>query len=449
MNHFFIKANKKDHLIKCLTADIRSNVIHHLFLITCFFNPESGTEIIKSLSRWNIKEISLYFDKEQAIRIGIPTLKEWQKNIQEEICKKSILHIYIFNPDSPSLFHPKLYSLIRLNPNGEVISGNLVVTSANLTHFGLICEHGNTESIFRISSLEAIKQFYQELKSLKYITLEELKENNSFADFEKFNQPKELQKSNNFTKIVNPELNNSFYFKYELLCCGKFLYKWTDNLNSCLSVRYRLTPKAKEKSFSLQKEFAKLGFTIEQATISKNYFDLTDEEKNHILDSDPNKQIDNLTKNYGIQTFLGYWIPKQFAGVLEERMNQYDTFANNLFKKLEQQLEDIAKTVQTDYENLLEKELILPIKNNIQKNLSKKIKSLQENPIKLKRIWSKYYLFELPYNSIENHEQIEILYDVLIETCNNLRNKKISVKAVLDAHKEKNLSYIINLINLA
>ncbi|MGL4503211.1 MAG: hypothetical protein ACRCU2_29385 [Planktothrix sp.] len=443
MNRFFIDTNKKDHLINCLTRGINSRMRLHLFLITCYFDPEAATEIIKSLSYLNIKKITLYLDKKQAIQRTITDLKIWQKTAQE-ICKKCVLEIYIVNQGA--LFHSKLYSLIRLNQKGELISGNLVITSANLTKPGWIDEHKykNIESIFGISNLETIKQFYQELNSLKYVTLEELTEKKTFAGLEKFNKAKETSTVNNATEIIKPKLNSSLHFKYELLCCGKFLYKWNENLNSCLSIRYNLTLKAKAKS--LQKEFSERGFNIEKATISKNYFDLTDEEKKHILDSNQNKQIDNLTKNYGIQTFLGYWIPKQFTSVLEERSNQYDTFADNLFKKLEEQLEGVCKNAQKDYLYLLEEELILPTnKGNFENDLTEKIENLRESTTKLQRIWNKYYLFDLPYNYIEDAEKIENLYDVLMETCKILKNKKISVRAVLNADIEEDLSHIIDL----
>ena len=81
------------------------------------------------------------------------------------------------------------------------------------------------------------------------------------------------------------------------------MYKYTTNLNDYLAIKYNLSRKSKDIQ---QQDFEELGiptgFETETSTISKKYFDFD------INTYRPDGYRD-LRKNYGIECYLGHWIP--------------------------------------------------------------------------------------------------------------------------------------------
>lgn len=445
MNDFFLdKKEKKKYLVNCLTNETDPQVKYSLFLVTCYFNAKSATSIIEPLiKRVKISSISLLIDKHEAIK-NLEILVDLQKKNQ------SIFYDFrVWIVDGKTLFHPKLYSLICFSQNGEVTSGNLVFTSANLTNQGLIKNYGNVEFISATSNINTLVQFYDKLTSLTLMGLKQLerqaKNYQKTVDYDIFRDFYSA-KDKNIEESQEQDLESvyeDYFFKYRLLCCGFFLSKWTDDLNESLLLRYELSTDVKNKD--AEDELKAKGFEVKKsASISKQYFDLKDEKENDILEANETKNRMSHYYRYGVSTFLGYWIPQQFSIGLVERIKKYDRFAESLKKILINQLENACKVALEDYEYLCENRLIEKKNKDIKELLRQKVDRLLENEIKLKRIWGKYYVFEMPYN-FQDYRQVNTLYDILLDTCNKTDKKNKSIHAVLKADKNKTLSPILEI----
>ena len=187
---------------------------------------------------------------------------------------------------------------------------------------------------------------------------------------------------------MNFKMQTTSTLKYALLQEGSFIHKWLDNLGQYLSTKYHLNEKGKGKVGD--ETFRRAGFNIETATISKRYFKF-DYEPPHLEDTE------NLTKNYGIETYLGHWIPNAALETLFEQ-TALDEFKNNLKNEFELQIENIRANISQDLDYLRSEDIIQVTDSNPIDLFEKKMADLFENDLKLKRIFSKYEIFKLPYD---------------------------------------------------
>lgn len=74
-------------------------------------------------------------------------------------------------------------------------------------------------------------------------------------------------------------------------------------------------------------------------------------------------------------------------------------------------------------------------------NFNKKVEKLKTNPLKLKRIFSKYDIFELPYE-ITDKENIEELFAKMLEVVESKSRKNSSCRAFIISYKKLNLEPI-------
>ena len=253
-----------------------------------------------------------------------------------------------------------------------------------------------------------MQQFDQQLKELKILSINQIEE---FENTDEFN------------------------FKYALLQEGRFIHKWTDNLRQSLSVRYKLNENGRQCIGD--DTFRNIGFNIDAATISKSYFDFEQPNLEH---------TENLAKNYGVETCLGYWIPKQALETLLFEKNGFEYFKETLKNQLNQRIEDIKEKINKDLKHLMDNNLIDKPNLNPAESFESKMRELLKNELKLKRIFSKYEIFSLPYD-IGQKKEIENLFDEILDLIKSRSRKNITMKAFLELIEMKNLMKKVSMDN--
>lgn len=389
MNQFNIKNCKKSNLIELLSTNIDKRRKYYVFLTTCYFSPDSAKAVITDLSKiLKIAEIYIYIDRKTAIAIGKEKLKKFINSYNNDF------NVELYAVDSHNLFHSKAYAAISYDGD-QINCGSLVIGSANLTGNGITSRNGNIESLLETQETDHLINFTRQLDLLNTLSIDDI---DDFNDADKLN------------------------FKYALLQEGFFIHKWSDNLAQYLSVRYYLNDSGKERISD--SAFSRAGFSIETATISKRYFNF-DYNPPHL------DKAKTLTKQYGIETYLGYWIPYKAAESLIDQ-TEFDKFRKNLEQQLTKQLSHIKENIQEDLDFLCSEKVIDKPESNIPESFEDKTKKLLGNDFKLKRIFSKYEAFQLPYD-ISQKDEIEELFNEMLDLIESRKKKNTSMKAFLRA----------------
>ena len=167
------------------------------------------------------------------------------------------------------------------------------------------------------------------------------------------------------------------------------------------------------------------GFNIETATVSKRYFRF-DYVPEHL------DNTENLLRNYGIETYLGHWLPHSVSESMFDA-NALDIFKERLFSEIDKQGNEIERNIQKDYEYLLQEGLIEEPEINPVDSFKSKLDSLTNNKLKLKRIYSKYELFYLPFD-IQQKDDILYLFDEMIDVAESRKRKNRTMKAFLESY---------------
>jgi hypothetical protein len=301
------------------------------------------------------------------------------------------------------LFHSKAYALIAFDDN-VIVSGGLVVGSGNLTGNGVTSQSGNIESFLASNDIDDIQEFWDRTQYLNCV---------SFSEW----TPRD-ENLNEF--IVNS---------------GVFLHLWTDNdySNQKLLLKYDLTEDYKQKIKEDQSTLNKLNFDINANTISKRYFILPDSDVS----------TEGWKRNYLIETYLGYWIPKT---VLKQLTNKTDDEGLNSFKEkvcqsLNEQYEDVRSTIESDYNTLVQENIIKKIVDNSGKernpaaDIFEKINDFCKNENAIARLYYKYDEFDFPYDehNDEYEEKIEEMIDCMNDTVGSYKNSRKVFVAYRDA----------------
>lgn len=388
-NRLHIKSRKTQCLTKMLSK-IDKRRYHTLHLCSCYFSEDAARRLIGKVQEFaHLSAVNIYIDRKTAIEYGGDHLQEFCDSF-------NTLEVRINAVESTGLFHSKTYALIAFDEDGNVISGSIVLGSANLTGAGLISRGGNFECLIDSQDIELLEEHLSQLKKMTVLPPQELN---------KFSRKQE------------------FSFKYALLQSGMFLHKWNENLEKELSIRYRLSESGKYRITDQSLEI--VGFNIETATVSKRYFRF-DYNPKHL------DETKNLTRNFGIETYLGYWLPYT---VLESMFDvgELDIFKEHLFLEIGKQRSEIEKKIQQDFDYLLQENLIEKIEINPVDSFNKKVENLTNNDLKLKRIYSKYELFYLPYDIQQKDEILEV-FDEMIGFIESRKQKNRAMKAFLESY---------------
>lgn len=388
-NYLHIKSMKKQCLAEML-GHIDKRRYHTLHLCSCYFDHDAARKLITEVQEFaRISDVRIFIDRRAAIEYGGDYLQEICDSFQD-------VEVSINAVESNNLFHSKVYALVALDDHGSVVSGSIVLGSANLTGAGLIRQGGNYECLIDSQDAEILEEHLSQLNKLKVLSPQQL---NRFSRKEEFS------------------------FKYALLQSGLFVHKWNDNLEQYLSIRYRLSENGKSRITDQSLEVA--GFNIETATVSKRYFRF-DYVPEHL------DNTENLLRNYGIETYLGHWLPYSVSESMFDA-NALDIFKERLFSEINKQGNGIEINIKKDYEYLLQEGLIEEPEINPVDSFKSKLDSLTNNELKLKRIYSKYELFYLPFD-IQQKDDIFYLFDEMIDVSESRKRKNRTMKAFLESY---------------
>ena len=383
-------------LVDRLSKTVDRRRKYHLFLATGYFSQKAADQLIDRLTeRLKIEEIWLYLPRSIAVS---------KKNkLDAMIAERGNFCVY---PVRGNFFHTKAYCLASCDnwnsKDAPVTGGCLAVGSANLTGLGLVTTPGNVESLVVSKDLAQIEEFLMSLENIKWMEFDEL---HKYED------------------------NDEHDFQYDLLSQGKFAYRYTTNLNDYLAIKYSLSH---ETLIRQQQGFEDLGipagFETETSTISKRYFD---------FDISPYRPTGyrNLKKKYGIECYLGHWIPKIIVPSLENE--QFMRFKTELFCQIRDRLESITLEIRNDYNMLADEDIIETGVDNGKPSESfiRKVDELEEDDNRLLRIWSQLEFNDLPYDRNDT-QGIEQIYDNIITTIELSKRKNSTKRAVNELRDE-------------
>lgn len=398
MAYYCLRSNKKSSIFQEISAcDGRCH--QSLIIHTCYLDKDlsAAKEFIAYVrSRVQYLEKVIIYADEKEVQKRYCDIKDFLNRFRGIDVEFNVV-------DCDRLFHSKAYALIAFDDD-VIVSGGLVVGSGNLTGNGVTSQSGNIESFLASNDIDDIQEFWDRTQNLNCV---------SFSEW----TPRD-ENLNEF--IVNS---------------GVFLHLWTDNdySNQKLLLKYDLTEDYKQKIKEDQSTLNKLNFDINANTISKRYFILPDSDVS----------TEGWKRNYLIETYLGYWIPKT---VLKQLTNKTDDEGLNSFKEkvcqsLNEQYEAVKSTIESDYNTLVQENIIKKIVDNSGKernptvDIFEKINAFCENENAIARLYYKYDEFDFPYDehSDEYEEKIEEMIDCMNDTVGSYKNSRKVFVAYRDA----------------
>ena len=390
---------KLQSIVRALTGCDRRRR-YYLSIATCYCTPQTVRDFIEAIRpKVKLNEIYLYVDRRTAISIGQTELSDLENAYPE------FLSIYAVR--AGRLFHTKGYCLAAY-AGDELVHGRLAIGSANLTGAGLTEIHGNVESLAVHSDTATI---------------------NRFLGF--FNKEENLIDLDKLTDFF-PDDTTDFY--YALLNCGLFSHKWSATLAAYFSARFRLNKEGRQRA---QEGIGTPGFQVETATIAKSYFDFD------LQGWQPNDR--NLIRNFGIECFLGHWIPRSVFEGDEENNERFDQFRSALFKELESTMDSNCQEILQDCDSLIDEGIIDEPETDPAESFRDRIASLRNDRDQLYRIWSGRHFFEFPYD-LSEAEAIQETFEDILRTARRRKHRNRSMKAVLEAEESRSLEPLQDLL---
>ena len=346
----------------------------------------------------NLVEIYLYVDRRTAISIGQAELSDLENAHPE-------LQVYAVR--AGRLFHTKGYCLAAY-AGDELVHGRLAIGSANMTSAGFTETYGNVESLAVHSDIATISGF-----------------------LEFFDDEENLIDLDNLTDFLPDDTTD---FQYAVLNCGLFSHKWSATLAAYFSVRFRLNVEGRQRA---QEGIDTPGFQLETATIAKSYFDFD------LQGWQPSDR--NLVRNFGIECFLGHWIPKSVLEGNAENNERFDQFRSALFEKLESTMDSNCQKILQDCDSLIEEGIIDEPETDPAQSFWDRIASLRIDRDQLYRIWSGRHFFEFPYD-LGDVDAIQDTFEDILRTARRRRRRNKTMNAVLEAEMSKSLEPLQDLL---
>ena len=386
-------------LVDRLSSAVDRRRKYCLVLATGYFSKKAADRLVKKLiKKLNIQGIELYLPRSIAV--------QEESELKDMMAEHGNFYVY---PVRGNFFHTKAYCLIPcddLNSDvPQVTGGCLAIGSANLTGNGIVSKSGNIESLVISDNFLEIQEFVNSLSSINWM---------EFEDLHKYKS------------------SDKHDFRYGLLSQGKFVYKYTIELNKHLAIKYNLSPKS-EDILNQQQDFDELGIPkplqerlkIERSTFSVQYFD---------FDIDPYRSegYSGLRGKYGIECYLGHWIPEIVPSLKDKR---FELFKTDMFREIRDQMESITSKIKEDYDTLADGGIIETDANkgDPSENFIHKVDELEKDDDRLFRMWSQLAFNDLPYD-INNTQNIDEIYDDIITTIELSRRKNSTKWAVIELH---------------
>ena len=388
--------SKFQSLLDALT-DCDRRRSYDLFLATCYCTPEAVRRFIDAIqAKLRIAAIYLYLDRRTAISIGHERLTALMEAYPE------VLFIYAIK--AGRLFHTKGYCLAAYSGD-HVVHGRLAIGSANLTAPGLTDAHGNIESIAIHSDIRTIQKF-----------LEFFDDEDTLIDL----------KDKDLTDFSQDDPADATDFQYALLTLGYFSHNWSAALANYFSVRHQLNEEGRRRvREGSPEEIERLGFQMDVASISRSYFDFNLQDWRRPDDG-------SLVKNFGIECFLGHWIPKSIVDDGKEKNKKFKKFKIAMFDDLDSKMKRICRDINEHYESLISDGIIDKREISPTRAFQDRTEALRKDKVQLYRIWSGRHFFDFPYD-LENVEAIRDTFDDLVDTARRSKKRNRIKRAVLEA----------------
>lgn len=400
MSDKFNIKNKKSAKLLDLISKTDKRRIHDLYLCSCYFSTKAISLLIDDIrKKTNIKigDVHVYVDRRSALaaeEAEFAKIRKWATSN----------NFFFKIVDDGQLFHTKAYALVS-TINGDVQSGSLVIGSANLTGNGLTSKSGNIESLLDTQDVKIISDFLRSIKSTKFIKIDELEQFKS---------------------------SDSYAFVYALLKQGLFSHKWSDDIGQYLSVRHNLNKKGKSELSN--NALLSLGFNVDSASIGKRYFDFKYEPL-HLTG------LENLIRNYGIETYLGHWIPRSIINLKIFNDADFNKFRENIKIYWNNEKSSLIKKIDDDFEDLLNLGYVDKPESKPSDAFEMKVMDLLMNDGKLYRSYAKFEFYELPYD-ISQDESIFSLHVDIQEFIQSRKKKNKAMKAYEEAIAQSSLAPI-------
>lgn len=403
MKNSVIILREKKKTVVGLLSKVDKRKKYTFFIASCYFTPRSASYLIGDIitANINVNSVEIYIDKKEALKIGKEVLQLWLTRIND----RYEFEINLYPVDTPKLFHVKAYSLITKNSE-DSLDGIIVSGSANLTGAGLTNNNGNIEVLIKTESQHDLESFQKSILKLQTQDLEEIE---NFKDIEAFD------------------------FKYALLQSGYFIYKWSSSLNQELSIKFRLSEEGKQK-IKGDPVLEELGFELSQASVSKSYLKFK-------YKSPLTKNINNIKRNFGVETYWGYWVPKSIIDQVFGN-EDFEKFRTKLLIAIEKQHDSIVSKIEEDYEKLISLNLIEVTPKHPKDSFLENIEKLKSNEIKLWRLYYRYEVVDLPYD-FSQWEEVEDLYENFTETYES-KPTNTTIRAIYKSLDTKSLLPITN-----
>ena len=394
------RESKFQSLLDALT-DCDRRRSYYLSLATCYCTPEAVRQLIEAIqAKLRIVETYLYLDRRIAISIGHAELRAMERAYPD------VLSIYAVK--AGRLFHTKGYCVAAYSQHGKPIDGRLAIGSANLTSPGLTGSHGNIESLAIHSDPETIGEFLEFFETTD--TLIPLKD---------------------LTDFSRDDPADDSDFQYALLTFGSFLHKWSATLATYFSVRHQLNKEGRRRVRERSpEEIRRLGFQMEVASITRPYFHFD-------LQGWRPPDDGNLVRNFGIECFLGHWIPKSVVHDDEEDNQRFREFKVALFSRLDSEMDGICQSIKQDYELLIGEKII---ERNVDPTEAFKDRreALWNDEVQLRRIWSGRHFFDFPYDP-GDIGAVKETFDDIVHTARRRRRRNATMRAVMEAVEDRTL----------
>lgn len=382
-------------------CDIRRKK-YSIYIHSCYFDFEASKKLIDSIrqTKIDISEVKLFIDAKEA-------RKRYSELMQFKTHFRGIkVFVNIVNAGD-KLFHSKAYSVIKVNEDNDVVSGSLIIGSGNLTGNGIANQNGNIESFLCSTSIIDVDEFYKQTMKLNFTAIE------------------------NITAVTLSKKE----FRESVVTSGLFIYFWKEDLGKYLAIKYELTEAARNNIVS-QSPLSTLGFKVDTASISKRYL------------TPPEKGVDiSGWKQYCIETHLGFWMPNSvFDELSKENDVEFGKYKLETINYLKSEHAKEFDRIKDEYSKLIELNLIEKLSDSPEILIQTKINELEQNDVKLKRIYFGYFDFEIPYEvSSENYsENIKEIYEEMVDTIDSRKSLNKTMKAFKEAVKTKSILSLLD-----
>lgn len=381
---------KKSNLLKML-GKVKPRSKYYLYIATCYFKTDAADNLIKAVrAQFPIEDVYIYIDRKSALAIGKEALQTWVVKYGDQVGVYPISH--------SSLFHSKGYALISFDKNENIVSGSLVIGSANLTGSGLVRNKGgNIETLIDTQDKKVLEEWIIGLEDLNWMELEDLEDFSSAGDID---------------------------FQYAMLQEGEFIHPWSGDLRSLLAVKYSLNEKGKRLT-KTPEVLSGVGFDLDAASISKSYIE-DFSARDYLSD-----EFNNLKRNYGIECRLGYWIPKNVFDRLFKKGRGFEAFKGDLEDYCKARGNSICESIRAEYSILLRDGVIDRVSYDPAEGFLEKFRDLLRDDEKLMRLYSRLARYEMPYG-IEDSVGISSLFEEILQTAEGKKKKNMGQRAWLD-----------------